>query len=113
MNFRDSLSSLTCSITYDENHINHHRNVDDCTEVYTIDIPGVSADKVIISKRWDNRYKKLYLDVVIDEGNDEFRKEVISIDYDIFNRYSTVIENGRITITLYEFINVEPIFDLI
>lgn len=89
------------------------RNIAACTEVYTINIPGVSSDKVTVSKWWDNRYRELYLKVAIDIGNDEFRTVVIPVYHQTFDRYSYVVENGRITITLYEIINEEPKFDLV
>lgn len=90
-------------------------NIDDTarTKVYTMDIPGVDADKVTITKNWINRIERLTLDVVVDKGNDEFDEESIVIDTDTYNKYSYVIENGRITITLHEIINPEPEFELV
>lgn len=106
------LKNIDWGMSYPKNYT-QKTNEAECTEVYTIDAPGVSGDKVSVAKRWDNRYKDLSLDIVIDEGNNECRKIVIPVAYKIFDKYSYVVENGRITITLYEIINEEPKFDLV
>lgn len=91
------------------------RTIDDTsrTKVYTMDIPGIDADKVTITKNWVNRTKSLTLNVLIDKGDDEFYEESIYINTNLYNKYSYEVKNGRITITLYEIINPEPEFELI
>lgn len=80
--------------------------------VYTKEIPGVSAENVSVSKRWVNRTKSLYLDVIIHRGEDVVTCG-FKVNTDIYNKYAYSVKDGVLTITLHEIVNEEPTFDLI
>ncbi len=82
------------------------------TKTYTKKIPGVSAENVSVSKRWVNRTKSLYIDVVIHRG-DEVETCGFQVDTYIYNKYEYSVKDGVLTITLHEIVNEEPQFDLV
>lgn len=84
----------------------------DNTCVYTMEIPGISADKVNVKTKWINKTKTLKIVVNINKGEEPEYHE-ITIDTDVYEKYSYKVADGVLTITLYEIINEEPKFELI
>jgi hypothetical protein len=82
------------------------------TKTYTKEIPGVSCDNVSISKRWVNRTKSLYIDVMIHRG-DDVETCGFQVNTNIYNKFEYSVKDGVLTITLHEIVNEEPTFDLI
>lgn len=85
----------------------------ECKRTYTMDIPGISVDKVTVITEWNNRNKTLYLIATIDEGNEKPYEEKLYINTEIYDKYSWEVKDGQLIITLYEIINEQPKFELI
>lgn len=113
MNFKYEPSVYLSDLAWMADNASFDTKEVDNTKVYTMDIPGVSASKVKVNKKWINKSKTLKLTVNIDRGEDKPEYHEINIDTDVYEKYSYKVADGVLTITLYEIINEEPKFELI
>ena len=108
-------ASVTCSFEKDHDHPIKEVQKDN-KRILQYELIGLSENDLTVKKEFLNRQKETYLNVTGSYKDEltEFENDIsihLYIDTDTYDSYDCHIENGILTITLYEIINEQPKFE--
>ena len=107
--------NITCSYEKDYDHPIKEVQKDN-KRILQYELIGLSENDLTVKKEFLNRQKETYLNVTGSYKDEltEFENDIsihLYIDTDTYDSYDCHIENGILTITLYEIINEQPKFE--